>query len=149
MCIITKSACKANPVWLDQVRFPEPLVKWIGEPPYPCTCICKTKTIISSKVGWTSPPCQAPCRRGRACQGSRNKASPEDDVDGADGEDNDFFETKFEEIIHLDHRERVRSCEVTLASEISRRKLIIINLWHCIALVIALVTDQWSTLWPC
>ena len=49
-------------------------------------------------VGWTSPPCQAPCRRGRACQGSRNKASPEDDVDGADDvddgnvEDNDCFE---------------------------------------------------------
>ena len=57
----------------------------------------------------------APCRRGRACQGSHNKASPEKDVHDADkdDDDNDFFEKK----IHLHHRERVGSGEVTLASE--------------------------------
>ena len=29
------------------------------------------------------------------------------------------LKNKFQEIFHLDHRERVRSCEVTLASEIN------------------------------
>ena len=32
-------------------------------------------------------PCQAPCRRGRACQGFHNKASPDHDVDNDDDDD--------------------------------------------------------------
>ena len=32
-------------------------------------------------------PCQAPCRRGRACRGFHNKASPDHDVDNDDDDD--------------------------------------------------------------
>ena len=70
------------------------------------------------------PPCQAPCHRGRACRGFRNRASPVDYLDGddhvaggedVDGDDNDNdLDVKKS---HFHHRERICSCEITLGQK--------------------------------
>ena len=70
------------------------------------------------------PPCQAPCHRGRACRGFRNRASPVDYLDGddhvaggedVDGDDNDNdLDVKKS---HFHHWERICSCEITLGQK--------------------------------